>query len=105
MGVRPPATTHGDRGDVVWSASPPDRLLRVPARRLAGLWSVVAVASVLGKLVANVLDAGWLTVPVLLAIAVTVGLIGMLVLIRRQEASANARWPLGEQRRAAARRN
>jgi hypothetical protein len=79
-----------------------DRHLRVPSRRFALLWSVVAIGSVVGKLLASELGAAWLTAPVLLSVAVTVGLIGMLVLIRRQEASAAARWPLGEERRAAA---
>ena len=80
--------------------SPPDRLLRVPARRLLLLWATVAIASVLTS---EVLDVGaWLTAPVLLALSVTAGLFGTLVLARRQETRAVARWPLGEQRRAAA---
>jgi len=101
MRVRPPAATDDDHG-VALSSAVPDRLLRVPPRRIALVWSVVAIASVLGKVLGSELAVAWLTAPVLLSIAVTLGLIGMLVLIRRQEASAAARWPLAEQRRAAA---
>jgi hypothetical protein len=71
--------------------------LRVPARRFLLLWAAVVVASVLTSEV-----LAWLTAPVQLALSVTAGLLGMLVLIRRQEAGVAARWPLGEQRRAAA---
>lgn len=103
MRLRPSAGTLDDRDDVACSSSVPDRLLHVPVRRLIALWSVVAIASVLGKLLANELDLnGWLSAPVLVSMAVTIGLVGMLVLIRRQEASAAARWPLSDQRKAAA---
>ena len=85
MRVSPPVTTSDDHGEVA------DRLLRVPARRLAMPWFVAAVACVLGRLLDRELGLGWLTAPVLLSMAVTCGLIGMLVLIRRREASAAAR--------------
>ena len=96
------AGSHGD-DDVAYPSVPPDEMLRVPAHRLVSLWSAVAIASVLGKLLANEFDVGrWLSAPVLVSIAVTVGLVGMLALIRRQDASAAARWPLSERRRAVA---
>jgi hypothetical protein len=102
MARRLPAGPHRDRSALALPPAPPDELLRVPFRRFALLW-----ATLLGAAAAiGVLDlGGWLTAPGLAAVSVTIGLIGMLALIRRQEAEASARWPLGERRRAEARWN
>ena len=92
--MRLPTTAgmHGADDDVDDPSVAPDEMLRVPARRFVQLWSVVAIASALGKLLADEFDVGRsLNGPVLAAIAVTVGLVGMLALIRRRVMRSFAR--------------
>jgi hypothetical protein len=102
MRLPPSAGTQGAGDELAGRTAVPDEMLRVPARRLVQMWAAVAIGAVL----ATELDVGrWLSAPVLASLAVTVGLAGTLALARRQQARAAARWPLSDQRKAAARWN